>query len=84
MKILTNQKPIHSTLISSSVMLNLLGDLWAKGSPDFSEANKKNIFLHLYNKSGAKNGRKMGHITIMEDTLIASNNKAEELFKKLN
>jgi phosphoribosylaminoimidazole carboxylase (NCAIR synthetase) len=38
----------------------------------------------LYNKSGAKNGRKMGHITIMEDTLIASNNKAEELFKKLN
>ena len=41
-------------------------------------------FLHLYNKSGAKNGRKMGHITIMEDTLIASNNKAEELFKKLN
>ena len=83
-KILTNQKPIHSTLISSSVMLNLLGDLWAKGSPDFSEANKKNIFLHLYNKSGAKNGRKMGHITIMEDTLIASNNKAEELFKKLN
>ena len=83
-KILTDKEPASSTLTSSSVMLNLLGDLWAKGNPDFTNTNEKNIYLHLYNKNKAKNGRKMGHITIIGDTLISSNNKAEELFKKLN
>ncbi len=56
--------------LASSVMLNLLGDSW------FDEAGKETtppwpavlalpgVALHLYGKTGARKGRKMGHITI--------------------
>ncbi|HSP28800.1 MAG TPA: 5-(carboxyamino)imidazole ribonucleotide synthase [Ilumatobacteraceae bacterium] len=46
-------------------MVNLLGDLWEGGDPDwrvvFDDPNAK---LHLYGKSQARPGRKMGHLTV--------------------
>ena len=52
-----------------AVMVNLLGDLWRRGEPDwrivFSRPRAK---LHLYGKHEARPGRKMGHFTVLADT----------------
>tara|TARA_A100001015_G_scaffold235256_1_gene266969 strand:+ start:80 stop:1195 length:1116 start_codon:yes stop_codon:yes gene_type:complete len=82
-KIISNQKPENSTLKSPSVMINLLGDLWDKSSPNFDDTNKS-VFIHLYNKTTPKKGRKMGHITVLNKNLQSANNIAEEEFKKLS
>lgn len=45
-------------------MVNLLGDIWAAGVPDWSAAlSDPAVNLHLYGKAEARAGRKMGHIT---------------------
>lgn len=53
-------------LLQPAIMLNLLGDLWRFGEPDWKDfqGNEK-IFLHLYGKKEAKVGRKMGHVTFI-------------------
>ena len=48
-------------------MLNLLGDRWEDGEPDWAEMLKNSkAKLHLYDKGEARPGRKMGHLTILE------------------
>ncbi|GHT90348.1 N5-carboxyaminoimidazole ribonucleotide synthase [Betaproteobacteria bacterium] len=59
---------------SVSVMVNLLGDLWFASEqyrePDWSTlAAIPNLKLHLYGKSTAKPGRKMGHFTVVGEHL---------------
>ncbi len=52
---------------SPAAMVNLLGDLWQSGPPNWESAlERPNAFLHLYGKSSAKPGRKMGHITVLD------------------
>ncbi|HMS41367.1 MAG TPA: ATP-grasp domain-containing protein, partial [Pyrinomonadaceae bacterium] len=54
-------------------MANLLGDVWEKGEPVWSNAlNFPNVKLHLYGKSEARKGRKMGHLTAMADSVEKS------------
>ena len=60
------QTPGDPTQHSPAVMLNLLGDLWADGEPDWSQLDA-NSNLHLYGKAEARVGRKMGHITVLGD-----------------
>jgi len=57
--------PLGSTrLLSPAAMVNLLGDLWQTGEPDFGAAlTQAGVTLHLYGKSEARPGRKMGHLT---------------------
>jgi 5-(carboxyamino)imidazole ribonucleotide synthase len=51
-------------------MANLLGDLWADGEPDWAAAcGFPGVKLHLYGKSEARPGRKMGHMTAVADTV---------------
>lgn len=53
-------------LKSPAVMLNLLGDLWVQGAPDFSRLQAiQGAHLHLYGKHQARAGRKMGHVTML-------------------
>ncbi|MDX6770308.1 MAG: 5-(carboxyamino)imidazole ribonucleotide synthase [Elusimicrobiota bacterium] len=48
-----------------AVMVNLLGDLWAGGEPRWDTLEKvSGLTLHLYGKSSARPGRKMGHYTV--------------------
>ena len=60
--------------IRPAAMVNLLGDLWLNDSPDFGlaeQAIKRNDYqthLHLYGKSEARAGRKMGHVTIVGES----------------
>ena len=50
---------------SAAVMLNLLGDIWAGGTPDWSAVLAlPGTHLHLYGKAQARTGRKMGHLNI--------------------
>lgn len=52
-----------------AAMANLLGDLWADGEPDWAAACAfPNVKLHLYGKTEARPGRKMGHLTAVADT----------------
>ena len=57
-----------SPLGGGIAMANLLGDLWAGGEPNWPRAfHYSNVKLHLYGKSDARFGRKMGHLTAMDD-----------------
>ncbi len=50
-------------------MANLLGDMWQRGEPDWAAALAfPEIKLHLYGKSSARPGRKMGHLTALART----------------
>ena len=55
--------------IKPAAMVNLLGDLWIDGEPDWAAALAiPGVQLHLYGKSNARVGRKMGHLTVLGDS----------------
>lgn len=62
-----------------AVMVNLLGDLWEKGEPDWKSLEKvPGLTLHLYGKASARPGRKMGHYTVVGDAAPAEWDRADE------
>jgi 5-(carboxyamino)imidazole ribonucleotide synthase len=63
--------PLGDTrLLSSVIMRNLLGDVWANGTPDWSGLLAlPGLRLHLYGKSEPRAGRKMGHYCVLSSTL---------------
>ncbi len=77
--------PFGSTdLLSPVVMINLLGDLWGRNRPHwealFSDPYSK---LHLYGKSEARPGRKMGHFCTLTNDLEHAEKTADSIFEKL-
>ncbi|BDC51009.1 N5-carboxyaminoimidazole ribonucleotide synthase [Bryobacterales bacterium F-183] len=62
--------PLGSTQqLAPAAMVNLLGDVWANGEPDWIAAlADPQVKLHLYGKPEARKGRKMGHITVLGET----------------
>lgn len=59
-------------LHSPAVMVNLLGDIWRDGEPEWGVLFEHlDLKLHLYGKHEARPGRKMGHFTVIGD--IADN-----------
>jgi 5-(carboxyamino)imidazole ribonucleotide synthase len=53
-------------LVRPAAMVNLLGDLWQRGTPDWAAACMvPGTKLHLYGKTEPRPGRKMGHITAL-------------------
>ena len=59
---------------SAAVMVNLLGDVWFRGTDRASEPDWAAVLgrpqakLHLYGKAEARPGRKMGHVTVVGET----------------
>jgi 5-(carboxyamino)imidazole ribonucleotide synthase len=54
----------------ATVMVNLLGDLWENGEPNWVAALAlEGVHLHLYGKGEARIGRKMGHLTVVANTI---------------
>jgi 5-(carboxyamino)imidazole ribonucleotide synthase len=54
-----------SLLPPAVAMVNLLGDLWTDGEPNWAAAlAEPEASLHLYGKQTARPRRKMGHITV--------------------
>ena len=66
--------PLGSTdQLAPAAMVNLLGDLWNKGEPAWDRLSaNSSANLHLYGKSAARPGRKMGHITTLADSTSAA------------
>jgi 5-(carboxyamino)imidazole ribonucleotide synthase len=64
--------PLGSPLLMKpAVMWNLLGDLWLDPAtpPDWTPLlNTPGASLHIYGKSHARPGRKMGHVTFLGNT----------------
>ncbi|MGB0744130.1 MAG: 5-(carboxyamino)imidazole ribonucleotide synthase [Opitutales bacterium] len=77
--------PFGSTRLDGpSVMINLLGDIWDKGEPDWSALLvDPQCKLHLYDKGEPRPGRKMGHFTVMGDNIEETLERAEAHFEKL-
>ena len=63
--------PLGDTrLLSPVLMRNLLGDVWAGGTPDWSGLLAlPGLRLHLYGKSEPRLGRKMGHYCVLSKSL---------------
>jgi 5-(carboxyamino)imidazole ribonucleotide synthase len=58
-------------LLRPAAMANILGDLWTEGEPNWAAACRfPDVKLHLYGKSEARPGRKMGHLTAMGRTVL--------------
>ena len=71
-------------LLTGAVMVNLIGDLWAKGPPPWQHVlDLPDAHLHLYGKDLAAPGRKMGHILFLDDDTDAALGRAEALLAKL-
>jgi len=66
--------PLASTkLLSPVTMFNLLGDLWDPSTPDFAALlEEPGCQLHLYGKTKARAGRKMGHVNCLGDNAAQS------------
>jgi 5-(carboxyamino)imidazole ribonucleotide synthase len=74
--------PGDTRLLSPVVMVNMLGDLW---SPDWSAIfEHNNIKLHLYGKTEARPGRKMGHFNVLAEEVDSALVIAEQVFEKLD
>ncbi len=53
-----------TSLITPCAIVNLLGDVWLNGEPDFAAAmSVPGVRVHLYEKLSARPGRKMGHLS---------------------
>jgi 5-(carboxyamino)imidazole ribonucleotide synthase len=65
-------------------MVNLLGDLWANGEPDWSVALAgPETSLHLYGKQTPRPGRKMGHLTVTAATPEEAERRARAIRSNL-
>ena len=76
--------PLGSTApVAPAAMANLLGDLWVDGEPDWAAASALPVSLHLYGKTEARPGRKMGHLTAVADTPAAARDAVLAARKRL-
>ena len=72
------------SLLRPGVMLNLLGDLWAQGPPDWRLVlEHPDAALHLYGKMKARIGRKMGHAIFLDEDVEAALARAEAVHQAL-
>lgn len=74
-----------------SVMINLLGDIWFRGpdpklalEPDWTQVLRHpQAKLHLYGKTEARPGRKMGHVTVLGQTVEQAMHEAVQIERAL-
>lgn len=76
--------PLGSTdLIKPAVMLNILGEKGHQGTAVYTGLREalriEGVYIHLYNKKETQPMRKMGHITVLGDTLEQAIQKAEQI-----
>ncbi|MEJ7848078.1 MAG: 5-(carboxyamino)imidazole ribonucleotide synthase [Pyrinomonadaceae bacterium] len=67
-----------------AAMVNLLGDLWQNSEPNWAAALEiSNVKLQLYGKAEPRAGRKMGHITALDDTVGNAVESVKEAKRRL-
>jgi 5-(carboxyamino)imidazole ribonucleotide synthase len=83
---LANLPLIEPQLLSPTIMLNLLGDIWQafNDAPPWDQVLAlPGTHLHLYGKTQAKPGRKMGHLNITGTSVAQVRATALEAAKML-
>jgi 5-(carboxyamino)imidazole ribonucleotide synthase len=77
--------PLGSTeLVAPCAIVNLLGDVWRDGEPDFPAAlSVPGVRLHLYEKLAPRAGRKMGHLSSVGATAQEALERVLEAKKRL-
>ena len=80
--------PLGSTkLISPSVMINILGHPLHQGIASYTNIDAcldlEGVNIHIYGKKITKPYRKMGHVTIMDDSLEQAKSKANFIKNQL-
>lgn len=78
--------PLGSTAqLSPAVMINLLGDVWRNGDPDWNIVlQHPSAKLHLYGKAEARPGRKMGHFTVLSSDIETALSEALHIKQQLD
>ena len=67
-----------------AAMVNLLGEIWDKGEPDWAAAlAEPDVHLHLYGKREPRPRRKMGHLTARSETVEAAAASAQRARRSL-
>lgn len=73
------------SLLRPCVMLNLMGDLWNAGEPDWTTVfAHPSASLHLYGKREARPGRKMAHVLFTDREPGSAARDAESVFEDLS
>ena len=76
--------PLDPAPAANAVMVNLLGDQWHAGTPDWASLlQHPRARLHLYGKREARPGRKMGHFTLVGPDRQSLLEEAEQLRRTL-
>lgn len=80
--------PLGSTeLIRPSVMRNILGEDGYEGKPFvtgvYETLDMKGVSLHIYGKTDTKQQRKMGHFTVIAETLEEAKNIAKNAGERI-
>ncbi len=71
-------------LMSPVAMLNVMGDMWSAGTPDWAAVMAHDgARLHLYGKRDARPGRKMGHVNVLSGDAGRAVAAAESLRRAL-
>ncbi len=81
--------PLGSTRLKlPAVMLNLLGDAHYQGNVYYDGLDKvlaiEGVKIHLYGKKITRPSRKMGHITILDNSVEAAIKKADEVKQNIH
>jgi len=75
---------VEARIEGQAAMVNLLGDVWAKGEPKWSLLDAiPGAKLYLYGKSEARSGRKMGHYTVVGAAADAEFSRADQRLQEL-
>lgn len=83
-RMICNWTPADTQNYCAVAMVNILGDAWKDGSfPSASVFDDVNVKVHLYGKSGAKPGRKMGHFNVTADNVNDALKHAHTVYKRL-
>lgn len=77
--------PLGSTVMKGpATMVNLMGDLWRKGQPDWAALDGiPGLTRCMYGKSIARAGRKMGHYTVVGPAAGDEWRRADERLRAL-
>lgn len=85
-RLLCGLPPGSTGLLAPVAMVNLLGDCWADGEPDWTRVfAHPGAKLHLYGKREPRPGRKMGHVNVIDadaETALAAARRMDEALSR--
>ena len=83
-RVICNMVPADTQNHCAVAMVNILGDAWKDNVfPATTVFDDVNVKVHLYGKSGAKPGRKMGHFNVMAENVADALRHAQRVYKKM-